>query len=177
MARYSFLAMLVAQNRKLTLVFRIIAWRILEGRRRRGRASGSPMVEEWMHGADTRQSPSRLAFYGECLCKRAPARSGECLMKPTLSRLFGEFLSARPPPIRSSGASVASLSLIKSLGVCPIICVARVKVRGERGVRPRLTSCSKQKTFACLVPVSARVAFMSVCSIFWNFYLSSTMSR
>ncbi|KAK8939222.1 hypothetical protein KSP39_PZI011584 [Platanthera zijinensis] len=28
-----------------------------------------------------------------------------------------------------------------------------------------------------LVPVSARVAFMSACSIFWNFYLSSTMSR
>lgn len=28
-----------------------------------------------------------------------------------------------------------------------------------------------------VLPLSARVAFMSTCSIFWNFYLSSTMSR
>ncbi|KAJ1689549.1 hypothetical protein LUZ63_013704 [Rhynchospora breviuscula] len=28
-----------------------------------------------------------------------------------------------------------------------------------------------------VVPLSARVAFMSSCSIFWNFYLSSTMSK
>ncbi|KAL8031639.1 hypothetical protein ABFX02_13G039100 [Erythranthe guttata] len=28
-----------------------------------------------------------------------------------------------------------------------------------------------------LVPLQARVAFMSMSSIFWNFYLSSTMSR
>ncbi|KAH0449949.1 hypothetical protein IEQ34_020641 [Dendrobium chrysotoxum] len=28
-----------------------------------------------------------------------------------------------------------------------------------------------------IVPLPARVAFMSTCSIFWNFYLSSTMSR
>ncbi|KAF8409108.1 hypothetical protein HHK36_005181 [Tetracentron sinense] len=27
------------------------------------------------------------------------------------------------------------------------------------------------------VPLQARVAFMSTCSIFWNFYLSSTMSK
>ncbi|KAJ4949850.1 hypothetical protein NE237_014165 [Protea cynaroides] len=28
-----------------------------------------------------------------------------------------------------------------------------------------------------LVPLQTRVAFMSTCSIFWNFYLSSTMSK
>ncbi|XP_010924717.1 protein SYM1 isoform X2 [Elaeis guineensis] len=28
-----------------------------------------------------------------------------------------------------------------------------------------------------VVPLAARVAFMSSCSIFWNFYLSTTMSR
>jgi hypothetical protein len=27
-----------------------------------------------------------------------------------------------------------------------------------------------------LVPLQARVAFMSSCSIFWNFYLSITMT-
>ncbi|CAL9755308.1 unnamed protein product [Musa acuminata subsp. burmannicoides] len=27
------------------------------------------------------------------------------------------------------------------------------------------------------IPLSARVAFMSTCSIFWNFYLSTTMSK
>ncbi|BAS74181.1 Os01g0730800 [Oryza sativa Japonica Group] len=28
-----------------------------------------------------------------------------------------------------------------------------------------------------MVPLSARVAFMSSCAIFWNFYLSTTMSK
>ncbi|KAJ1285244.1 hypothetical protein BS78_03G265200 [Paspalum vaginatum] len=28
-----------------------------------------------------------------------------------------------------------------------------------------------------MIPLSARVAFMSSCSIFWNFYLSTTMSK
>ncbi|XP_010242122.1 PREDICTED: protein Mpv17 [Nelumbo nucifera] len=28
-----------------------------------------------------------------------------------------------------------------------------------------------------VIPLQARVAFMSTCSIFWNFYLSSTMSK
>ncbi|XP_020105252.1 protein Mpv17 [Ananas comosus] len=28
-----------------------------------------------------------------------------------------------------------------------------------------------------VIPLSARVAFMSTCSIFWNFYLSTTMSK
>ncbi|KAG0480631.1 hypothetical protein HPP92_011489 [Vanilla planifolia] len=28
-----------------------------------------------------------------------------------------------------------------------------------------------------VIPLAARVAFMSTCSIFWNFYLSTTMSR
>ncbi|MQL80997.1 hypothetical protein Taro_013463 [Colocasia esculenta] len=28
-----------------------------------------------------------------------------------------------------------------------------------------------------IIPLQARVAFMSTCSIFWNFYLSSTMSK